>query len=178
MSDQQADLPLMDPFPEYFTCPNCGETEVEGWCYRPEVKCHSCGHVFSHPVPACFGTLPICQLPVVGPAALEVKLMKNYHFVPDLFAQFPPISEGTVVSKTIYKEDGRSVVLFGFAAGEGLTEHTSSHPAMIQFLSGRGTLTLGPDTFPINGHSWAFMPANLPHSITAQTDLQMMLWLF
>jgi hypothetical protein len=42
------DLPLPDPFPDYLTCPNCGEAEVEVWCYQTRAQCHRCGGWFDH----------------------------------------------------------------------------------------------------------------------------------
>ena len=39
------------PFPDYVVCPNCGELEVEVWCYESIARCHACGHEFTHPVP-------------------------------------------------------------------------------------------------------------------------------
>lgn len=35
-------LPLPDPYPEYLTCPHCGEPEVEVWSYEEGTRCHAC----------------------------------------------------------------------------------------------------------------------------------------
>jgi len=44
------------PFPDYVTCPQCGEPEVEVWCYATTVRCHACGQVFEHALPLeCVG---------------------------------------------------------------------------------------------------------------------------
>jgi hypothetical protein len=44
------------PFPDYVTCPQCGEPEVEVWCYAPAVRCHACGQMFEHALPQdCVG---------------------------------------------------------------------------------------------------------------------------
>jgi hypothetical protein len=53
-------LPLPTPFPEYVMCPNCGELEVEVWCYQLQARCHQCGTQFAHTPPICFGTA-YCQ---------------------------------------------------------------------------------------------------------------------
>ncbi len=58
---QPADMPLPDPFPEYLTCPHCGEPEIEVWCYQTQVTCHHCGKQFSHTPPLCLGNSSICQ---------------------------------------------------------------------------------------------------------------------
>lgn len=57
-------LPLPDPFPEYLTCPHCGEPEVEVWCYQTQVRCHSCEQWFAHAPPACRGTTAICRVAI------------------------------------------------------------------------------------------------------------------
>lgn len=59
--DSATGLPLTDPFPDYVTCPNCGELEVEVWCYQSEAKCHQCGHVFPHIGPEFCGQRYYCR---------------------------------------------------------------------------------------------------------------------
>ncbi len=59
--DPATGLPLPDPFPEYVACPNCGEAEVEVWCYQLEVTCHNCGQLIGHVRPAGCGTFPYCK---------------------------------------------------------------------------------------------------------------------
>lgn len=56
-----ADLPLPDPYPEYLTCPHCGEPEVEVWCYQREAICHQCGGRIPHTPPPCLGCSPLCR---------------------------------------------------------------------------------------------------------------------
>ena len=44
------------PFPDYVTCPQCGEPEVEVWCYAVAARCHACGQEFEHTLPLdCVG---------------------------------------------------------------------------------------------------------------------------
>lgn len=47
------------------------------------------------------------------------------------------IQRGAVVSKVMHRGDGLEMTVFGFDAGEGLTEHTASRAALVQVLSGR-----------------------------------------
>ncbi|MBI3359840.1 MAG: hypothetical protein HY023_01890 [Chloroflexi bacterium] len=35
-------------YPDYVTCPHCGELEVEVWCNEKEARCHNCGKTFEH----------------------------------------------------------------------------------------------------------------------------------
>ena len=53
---------------------------------------------------------------------------------------------GAVVSKVVHRGDGLNVTVFGFDAGEGLTEHTSTRQAVVQVLSGRLQFTVDGET--------------------------------
>lgn len=46
------------------------------------------------------------------------------------------IQHGAVVSKLVYREGNLNVTVFGFDAGEGLTEHQGNRAAVVQVLSG------------------------------------------
>jgi len=46
---------LQRPFPDYVTCPHCGEPEVEVWCYDSMAHCHACGQTFTHMLPIVCG---------------------------------------------------------------------------------------------------------------------------
>jgi quercetin dioxygenase-like cupin family protein len=69
------------------------------------------------------------------------------------------------------------VVLFGFAQGEEISEHTASMPAVLHFLQGGAKLTLGDDTLEAGPGTWVHMPKGLRHSIGAQTPVIMLLLL-
>ena len=43
--------PSNQPYPDYVTCPHCGEPEVEVWCNETTARCHNCGETFDHPLP-------------------------------------------------------------------------------------------------------------------------------
>jgi len=90
-------------------------------------------------------------------------------------AQIPP--DG-ITSRTLLNEEHAKVVLFGFDAGQELSEHTASMPAIIHVVSGEGTLTLGDERLPARPGLWVSLPANMPHSLTAATPLVMLLTLF
>jgi len=83
--------------------------------------------------------------------------------------------EASIVSRTVYKDDGVRVILFAFAPGEKLSEHTSSFPAILHFLSGQAALTLGKETMDAGPGTWVHMVANLPHSVEASTEVRMLL---
>jgi quercetin dioxygenase-like cupin family protein len=92
-----------------------------------------------------------------------------------LFDQLPQISPDSIVSRTLYTNEQVKVVLFGFAAGQELSEHTASVPAIVHILRGEGTLMLGEHTQPAGPGTWAHMPANLKHALTANTEMLMLL---
>jgi quercetin dioxygenase-like cupin family protein len=96
--------------------------------------------------------------------------------VRDLLAEAPVPARG-ILSQTLSNEDGIELVLFSFAAGEQLSEHTSARPAIIHILSGEGDLTVGVDAHRAIPGTWVRMPADTRHSVAARTALVMALYL-
>jgi quercetin dioxygenase-like cupin family protein len=101
----------------------------------------------------------------------------GYTFLPDLNDLMSEISPDTIISRTFYSDDQLKGVLFGFAEGQELSEHTAAKPAILQFLSGEAQLTLGEDVLEARPGAWVHMPAHLPHSVLAQTPVVMLLLL-
>ncbi len=96
-------------------------------------------------------------------------------FISDLEGQVPEIPADSIVSRTIYEDEDSKVILFGFAVGQELSEHTASRPAIMHFLSGEASVELGDEAFTAGPGSWAHMAAHLPHSIRAHTEVRMLL---
>lgn len=94
----------------------------------------------------------------------------------DLAEQVTIPEDGTI-SRTLYQDDRLKVVLFGFAAGQELSEHTASMPAIMHFIQGEARVTLGNDAIDVRPNTWVRMPAHLPHSIYANTPVIMLLLL-
>lgn len=94
----------------------------------------------------------------------------------DLAAQVTIPEDGTI-SRTIYQDAQVKAVLFGFAAGQELSEHTSAMAAIIHFVQGEAHVTLGEHSLEAQAHTWIHMPPRLPHSITAKTPVVMLLLL-
>lgn len=69
------------------------------------------------------------------------------------------------------------VVLFAFAAGDGLAEHVAPMPAIIQIITGNATLTVAEETVVGKPGTWIQMAAKTPHSIKAESPLVMLLTL-
>lgn len=97
-----------------------------------------------------------------------------YNYIANL-ATLSDIPEDGILSRTIHNDAQIRVVYFGFAAGEELTEHTSAMPAILQIITGKARLTLAGDTLETQGGTWVYMPANLPHSVVAETPTVMLL---
>ena len=81
----------------------------------------------------------------------------------------------SILSRTLYGDDSLKAVLFEFAVGQELSEHTASMPAIIFIVSGEATLTLGADTHEVKAGAWIQMQSKLPHSILAHTPVVMLL---
>ncbi len=99
-----------------------------------------------------------------------------YTHVLDLAHEVQPPDKG-ILSRTLFNDDRLKAILFGFAQAEELSEHTASMPAVLHFLQGEATLTLGDDTVQARPGTWVHMPTGLRHSIQAKTPLVMLLLL-
>ncbi len=104
-------------------------------------------------------------------------MAKSYVHLADAAQLLPEIPADSIVSRTLYNGDDMKVTLFGFAAGQELSEHTALQPAVLHFLQGDADLTLGSDRMEAHPGTWVHMPANLPHGIRANTPVAMMLYL-
>ena len=98
-----------------------------------------------------------------------------YSFVPDLHEIIQDIPPDTIISREVFRDDKLKAILFGFATGQELSEHTASRPALLHFLAGKAQVTLGQDQFMAQTGTWVHMPAHLPHSIFAQEPTVMLL---
>jgi quercetin dioxygenase-like cupin family protein len=108
----------------------------------------------------------------------KVKLMQHpYTYIENLSNQVADIPADSIISRTLFSDEGIKVVLFGFAQGQELSEHTASQPAIIQLIAGEATLTLGKDKHNAKAGTWVHMPPNLPHSVEAKTEVTMLLTL-
>jgi len=83
-----------------------------------------------------------------------------------------------IVSKTILKKLDEEVSLFCMSTGQMLSSHTSSYPAIIHVLQGKGEITLAKKKYEAKTNSWFFMPANLPHAVSSTENLVFLLTLF
>ncbi len=98
-----------------------------------------------------------------------------YHLIPKLADLLTAVPDDSILSRTIYRDEQLNVILFGFAAGQTLSEHTAAVPAVIHILSGEALIGLGDTRHEAGPGTWLHMDARLPHSILARTPLTMLL---
>lgn len=98
-----------------------------------------------------------------------------YKWFPSLSDLMLDIQPDSIISRTLLKNDQVKVVLFGFDAGQSLSEHSAGQNAILQVIRGEAALTLGDDRFEARAGAWAFMPAGLKHAIEATTPLVLLL---
>ena len=103
-------------------------------------------------------------------------MTSNYTHITDLAKEAEPPADG-ILSRTLFDDDQVKAVIFGFGQGQELSEHTASMPAILHFIQGEATLTLGDDTVEAQPGSWVHMPAELKHSIKTRTPVVMLLLL-
>ncbi len=82
-----------------------------------------------------------------------------------------------IVSRTLLRTALGRLVLFGFDAGQELTEHTSPHHAIVQVLTGRCEWKLGGETRSLQAGDLLYMPPHLPHAVKAVERFSMLLTL-
>ena len=102
---------------------------------------------------------------------------KDYTYIPNLSDLMVEVPTDSILSRTFFTDERVKAVLFGFAAGQELSEHTASRPAILHFLQGEAHLTLGDDSMEAGPGTWVHMPPQLPHSIVAKTPVVMLLLL-
>jgi quercetin dioxygenase-like cupin family protein len=99
----------------------------------------------------------------------------TYALFANLEELIPEIPSDSIVSRTIHADGEVKTILFGFASGQELSEHTASKPAILHFLSGEAQLSLGGDVYEAQAGTWVHMAAHLPHSVKALTPVAMLL---
>lgn len=102
--------------------------------------------------------------------------MFEYTLYEDLASEVD-IPKAGITSCPVYKSDRLRGVIFGFADGEEMSEHTAAVPAIAQVLAGECTFTLDKEVKELKVGAWVLMDAHLPHSIVAKTPLKLMLYL-
>ena len=107
------------------------------------------------------------EKPLIDPANEKVvSLAEETRFAPN-----------GIVSRTLLRTETTRVVLFGFAQGQELTEHTSTQQAVIQILSGECEFSLAGQPRLVKAGDLLYMPPNLRHAVKATKPFSMLLTL-
>jgi quercetin dioxygenase-like cupin family protein len=85
----------------------------------------------------------------------------------DAIADLVTIQPGATVSRTVLTAEGVRVVLFGFDAGEQLTEHTAAMPVVLQVLEGHLRITADGRTVDLRPGGLIHFGTRLPHAVDA-----------
>lgn len=101
--------------------------------------------------------------------------LTSFAYQEDLEALIGEIPPDSILSRTFYQDEKVKAILFGFAQGQELSQHTASTAAMLYFLRGEADLTLGGEARQAKAGTWVYMPPHLPHSVVARTPLVMLL---
>lgn len=86
-------------------------------------------------------------------------------------------AEQQVVSRTLVQNPALTLTLFAFAAGEGLSTHTTPGDALVQVLEGTARITIGGTEHQLKAGQSIVMPADIPHAVDADQDFKMLLTL-
>ena len=89
-------------------------------------------------------------------------------------AKFAP---NGIVSRTLLSTGNCRVLLFGFAEGQELTEHTSTKHAVVQVLSGECEFSLAGKPRILKAGDLVYMPPHEPHAVRATRQFSMLLTL-
>lgn len=93
-------------------------------------------------------------------------------------AEETKFADNGIVSRTLLRTPSLRVVLFGFAEGQELTEHTSTQHATVQVLSGQCEFSLNGAPHMLKAGDYLYMPPNAPHAVRATERFSMLLTLF
>jgi len=85
------------------------------------------------------------------------------------------VQEESTVSRTVLKNDGARIVLFGFAAGQVLTEHTAAMPVLLLAVEGELLITADGRTDTLVPGDIIHFDTRLPHAVEAVTDAKLAL---
>jgi quercetin dioxygenase-like cupin family protein len=86
-------------------------------------------------------------------------------------------ADNGIVSRTLLRTPTSRAVLFGFAEGQELTEHTSTQHATVQMLSGECEFSLAGRPHLLKAGDLLYMPPHLPHALKATKQFSMLLML-
>lgn len=103
--------------------------------------------------------------------------MSDYVYFSALSELASEVAPDSILSRTLYETESVKAILFDFAKGQELSEHSAALPAILHFLSGEASLRLGDEEKEARAGTWVQMKPRLPHTIVAHTPVTMLLLL-
>jgi quercetin dioxygenase-like cupin family protein len=100
----------------------------------------------------------------------------NQPVVRDLREPISTPADG-IVSRTIHDDARCRVVLFSFAVGQQLSDHTASSPAILEVVDGQADISVAGNHIDGRPGTWLHMDADTPHGIVARTPVTLLLTL-
>ena len=91
-----------------------------------------------------------------------------------LLAPVENVAHG-IVSRAVLTTPELRLTLFHFAAGQELSEHTSTARALVQVLSGTCQFTVGPTVHTLKPGDLLHLPPGAPHALSAPEAFSMLL---
>lgn len=88
----------------------------------------------------------------------------------------PAVGHG-IVSRTVLATPELRAVLFTFAPGQALTEHTSTARALIHVIGGEGVFTIAGEPRTLKAGDLLHMVPGVAHAVEARTEMTMLLTL-
>jgi len=86
-------------------------------------------------------------------------------------------ADNGIVSRTVLNTPHSRTILFGFAEGQELSEHTSTQHALVQILSGECEFSLDGKVHTLRAGAFLHMAPNLRHAVQAKQPFSMLLTL-
>jgi quercetin dioxygenase-like cupin family protein len=83
--------------------------------------------------------------------------------------------DASIVSRQLAKTPGGSVTVFAFDQGEGLSEHTTPHEALLQVLDGAARVEIEGSAHQVGMGQIIRLPGGVPHSVQAEERFKMLL---
>lgn len=102
-------------------------------------------------------------------------MAKEYTVIESLDQITPAIPADSTVSRTLINEPQVHVIVFGFAPGQELSEHTSTRTAILHFIRGHARVTLGGVEQMVGPGAIIYLEPKTPHSVQAETETVMLL---
>jgi len=94
---------------------------------------------------------------------------------PERLEELIAYQEGSVVSRTLLKKATGNITVFAFDRGEGLSEHSTPHDAVVQILDGEAEVTVGGRLHRVGEGEGLLLPATVPHALHARSRFKMLL---